>query len=85
MIMSQTVAGVMAHCKMHCFPLHAKLTSDVDMCIFIDALDEHGGEHRDLLLTLDQLGRLIDNHYFRPWLDARKISSKVRFKNFLVS
>lgn len=37
----------------------------VNMCIFVDALDEHDGNHRDLLSTLDQLTSLSNNTFFR--------------------
>ena len=42
-----------------------KSVSDVNICIFVDALDEHDGNHRDLLTTLDRLARLTDNRFFR--------------------
>lgn len=35
-----------------------------NICIFIDALDEHDGNHRDLLSTLDHLTSLSDNKFF---------------------
>ena len=38
---------------------------DVNICIFVDALDEHDGNHRELLSTLDRLTRLTNNHFFR--------------------
>ncbi len=43
----------------------SKSTFDVNICIFVDALDEHDGNHRDLLSTLDRLTRLTDNSSFR--------------------
>ena len=36
----------------------------VNLCIFVDALDEHDGNHRDLLSTLDHLTKLSDNKLF---------------------
>lgn len=36
----------------------------VNICIFVDALDEHDGNHRDLLSTLDHLTRLSYNKFF---------------------
>ena len=38
---------------------------DVNICIFIDALDEHDGDHRDLLATLEKLTRAVNNEFFR--------------------
>ena len=40
-------------------------TFDINICIFTDALDEHDGNHRDLLSTLDRLSQLTDNQFFR--------------------
>ena len=42
-----------------------KSVNDVNICIFVDALDEHDGNHRDLLSTLDRLTRLTGNNFFR--------------------
>ena len=36
----------------------------VNVCIFVDALDEHDGNHRDLLSMLDHLTRLGDHTFF---------------------
>ena len=42
-----------------------KSVVDVNICIFVDALDEHDGNHRDLLSTLDRLTRMTSNNFFR--------------------
>ena len=42
-----------------------KSVVDVNICIFVDALDEHDGNHRELLSTLDRLTRLTGNNFFR--------------------
>ena len=47
------------------FSIACKSVFDVNICIFVDALDEHDGNHRDLLSTLDRLTRLTGNHCFR--------------------
>ncbi|ERF76557.1 hypothetical protein EPUS_05830 [Endocarpon pusillum Z07020] len=40
-------------------------TVDVNLCLFVDALDEHDGKHRELLSTLTRLARLTSNPLFR--------------------
>ena len=40
-------------------------SSNVNICIFLDALDEHDGDHRLLLAALGRLSRLTENHLFR--------------------
>ena len=47
------------------FSIACKSVVDVNICIFVDALDEHDGNHRDLLSTLDRLTRLTGNNFFR--------------------
>ena len=47
------------------FSIACKSVVDVNICIFVDALDEHDGNHRDLLSTLDRLTRLTGNKFFR--------------------
>src|SRR5436190_1493865 len=37
----------------------------VNLCLFIDALDEHGGNHRDLLRILNRLVDSTNNKLFR--------------------
>ena len=45
--------------------LASNSTFDINFCIFVDALDEHDGNHRDLLSTLDRLTLLTENPFFR--------------------
>jgi hypothetical protein len=40
-------------------------TSDVNLCLFVDALDEHEGSHRELIALLNRLLPLTENPYFR--------------------
>ena len=40
-------------------------TSDMNVCLFVDALDEHNGNHRDLLPILSRLTQLTNNTFFR--------------------
>ena len=47
------------------FSMACKSVVDVNICIFVDALDEHDGNHRDLLSTLDRLTRLTGNNCYR--------------------
>ena len=47
------------------FSIACKSVVDVNICIFVDALDEHDGNHRDLLSALDRLTRLTGNNFFR--------------------
>lgn len=47
------------------FSIACKSVVDVNICIFVDALDEHDGNHRDLLSNLDRLTRLTSNSFFR--------------------
>ena len=42
-----------------------KSVVDVNICIFVDALDEHDGNHRDLISTLNRLAGLTGNNFFR--------------------
>ena len=43
----------------------SRTTRSVNVCVFVDALDEHNGDHRQLLTALEQLSRLSDNHHFK--------------------
>ena len=47
------------------FSIACNSAVDVNLCIFVDALDEHDGNHRELLSTLDRLTRLTNNYFFR--------------------
>ena len=47
------------------FSIASRSVFDLNICIFVDALDEHDGNHRDLLSTLDRLTRLTGNPFFR--------------------
>jgi hypothetical protein len=38
---------------------------DINLCLFVDALDEHGGNHQELLATLTQITKLGSNPHFR--------------------
>ena len=40
-------------------------SSDVNICLFVDAMDEHDGNHRDLLSVLNRLAQLTENPCFR--------------------
>jgi hypothetical protein len=40
-------------------------TSQLNLCIFVDALDEHDGDHNNLLAILQELGSLTSNDHFR--------------------
>lgn len=42
-----------------------KSTFEVNICLFVDALDEHDGNHRELLLILRRIAKLNDNSLFR--------------------
>ena len=37
---------------------------DVNVCIFVDALDEHDGNHRDLVSIIDALDQSKNNNFF---------------------
>ncbi|KAL2044714.1 hypothetical protein N7G274_002488 [Stereocaulon virgatum] len=43
----------------------SKANYDVNVCLFVDALDEHDGNHRELLSTLSRLSQLPENPFFR--------------------
>lgn len=40
-------------------------TFEVNICLFVDALDEHDGNHRELVLILREIAQLTDNPLFR--------------------
>ena len=42
----------------------SKATCVVNICLFVDALDEHDGNHRELLSTLSRLSQLPENPFF---------------------
>ena len=42
-----------------------KSTNEVSICLFVDALDEHDGNHRELVLILRKIAQLTDNPAFR--------------------
>lgn len=42
-----------------------KSTFEVNICLFVDALDEHDGNHRELVLILREIAQLTDNPLFR--------------------
>lgn len=42
-----------------------KSTSELNICLFVDALDEHYGNHRELVLMLRSIAQLTDNPAFR--------------------
>lgn len=43
----------------------SKSTFDINVCVLIDAPDEHDGDHRDLSSTLDRLTPMTQNPSFR--------------------
>ncbi|KAL9628684.1 MAG: hypothetical protein Q9164_007177 [Protoblastenia rupestris] len=47
------------------FCIASKPICDVNICLFIDALDEHKGNHRELLYTLRRLTQISENSPFR--------------------
>ena len=42
-----------------------KSTNEVNICLFVDALDEHDGNHRELVLILRSIAQLTANPAFR--------------------
>ena len=42
-----------------------KSTNEVNVCLFVDALDEHDGNHRELVLILRSIAQLTANPAFR--------------------
>lgn len=40
-------------------------TFHINLCVFVDALDEHDGDHGMLLSTLERVARLSANTFFR--------------------
>ena len=42
-----------------------KSTNEVSLCLFVDALDEHDGNHRELVLILRSIAQLTANPAFR--------------------
>ena len=42
-----------------------KSTNEVNLCLFVDALDEHDGNHRELVLILRSIAQLTANPAFR--------------------
>ena len=42
-----------------------KSTNEVNICLFVDALDEHDGNHRELVLMLRSMAQLTENPAFR--------------------
>lgn len=42
-----------------------KSTFEVNVCLFVDALDEHDGNHRELIVILRSIAQLTDNPLFR--------------------
>ena len=42
-----------------------KSTNEVNICLFVDALDEHDGNHRELILILRSIAQLTANPVFR--------------------
>ena len=42
-----------------------KSTNEVNICLFVDALDEHDGNHRELVLILKSIAELTANPAFR--------------------
>ena len=42
-----------------------KSTNEVNLCLFVDALDEHDGNHRELVLILRSIAQLTANSAFR--------------------
>jgi hypothetical protein len=40
-------------------------TSELNLCVFVDALDEHDGDHNNLLSIVQELRKLIANDHFR--------------------
>ena len=42
-----------------------KSTNEVNLCLFVDALDEHDGNHRELILILRSIAQLTANPVFR--------------------
>ena len=42
-----------------------KSTNEVNLCLFVDALDEHDGNHRELVLILRSIAQLTTNSAFR--------------------
>ena len=42
-----------------------KSTNEVNICLFVDALDEHDGNHRELILILRNIAQLTANPAFR--------------------
>lgn len=42
-----------------------KSTNEVNICLFVDALDEHDGNHRELVLILRNIAQFTDNPAFR--------------------
>ena len=43
----------------------SKSASDTNVCLFVDTLDEHDGNHRELLSVLSRLAKLTENPCFR--------------------
>jgi hypothetical protein len=43
----------------------SKVEVDLNLCLFVDALDEHDGNHNDRLSVLSNLRMLTDNEHFR--------------------
>ena len=43
----------------------SEATSDVNLCLFVDALDEHDGNHTDLIAVLRHISELPSNRFFR--------------------
>ena len=44
--------------------LGSKMTTTLNLCLFVDALDEHDGDHMDLISVLTSLTRISDNQSF---------------------
>ena len=58
--------------------------SNINLCLFVDGLDEHNGNHKDLLLVLNRLAQLTENGCFRSRLCLASRAENV-FKDALQS
>ena len=62
---TQTIPWGLGQLRKALESIGTKSAVDVNICLFVDALDEHDGNHRELISILVCLTRLTDNTFFR--------------------